>query len=63
MSLGEQLIDILYIDDVVNGFIELAELLNKESNSITTGDSYALYAKKKTHSKRIGKFIRKYTQN
>jgi CDP-paratose synthetase len=47
MSLGEQLIDILYIDDVVNGFIELAELLNKESNSITTGDSYALYAKKR----------------
>ena len=53
MSLGEQLIDILYIDDVVNGFIELAELLNRKSSLIVSGDSYALYAKKRYSLKEL----------
>lgn len=32
MSAGEQYIDLLYIDDVVNGFMKLLELLSKQKN-------------------------------
>jgi nucleoside-diphosphate-sugar epimerase len=44
MSSGEQYIDILYIDDVVNGFTLLVDLLNS-GNKLES--DYALYAEKR----------------
>jgi nucleoside-diphosphate-sugar epimerase len=50
MSPGDQYIDILYIDDVVSGFICLIDLLN--SNKKLESD-YALYAEKRYRLKEL----------
>jgi nucleoside-diphosphate-sugar epimerase len=44
MSPGEQYIDILYIDDVIDGFVHLINLLNSDKELET---DYALYAEKR----------------
>ncbi len=44
MSLGEQLINILYIDDIVNGFYELAQQLDNDQKRNLNGKSFVLSA-------------------
>jgi nucleoside-diphosphate-sugar epimerase len=44
MSPGEQYIDILYIDDIIDGFLHLIDLLNSNDKLET---DYALYAEKR----------------
>ncbi len=47
MSAGEQQIDISYIDNVVDGFITLTEILSKDSNRINCGKVFALKSEKR----------------
>lgn len=54
MSPGEQYIDILYIDDVVSGFLELIKLLNEGSN---IESDYALYAQKLYQLKELSRLF------
>lgn len=47
MSPGYQVIDINYVEDVVNAFIDLAVLLNKKVNHLNNGQSFAVKAIKR----------------
>ena len=42
MSLGEQLIDVTYIEDVIAAFVRLLELLSDEVPCITNGAQYGV---------------------
>jgi nucleoside-diphosphate-sugar epimerase len=58
MSPGEQLIDLLYIDDVVGGFLHLIDLLNSTEKLET---NYALYAKKRYSLKNLADIYQNVT--
>lgn len=45
MSKGEQLIDMIYIDDVINAFIVLIDLLNSQYKTLAKDKIFALHTK------------------
>ena len=47
MSKGEQLIDIIYIDDVVNAFIVLIDLLNSKYKKLAKNKIFTLHTKER----------------
>ena len=61
MSSGDQLIDISYIDDVVNAYTLLANLLNEMNNRITNGAIYAVKAKQRYSLKELAVIFEKVT--
>ena len=61
MSPGDQLIDISYIDDVVNAYTLLANLLNEMNNKITNGAIYAVKAKQRYSLKELAVIFEKVT--
>jgi nucleoside-diphosphate-sugar epimerase len=60
MSPGEQFIDLLYIDDVVDGFLHLISLLN--SNASLQND-YALYANKRFTLRELAELYQNVTNS
>lgn len=63
MSPGEQLIDISFIDNVVDGFFTLAEILEKDENREYCGKVYALKAEKRYTLKELSEVFRNITQS
>ncbi len=47
MSKGEQIIDLIYIDDVVDAFIKLIELLNSPYKTLAKNKIFALHTKER----------------
>lgn len=60
MSEGEQIMDILYIDDVIEGFKKLIELI-KQPNSKTLKDEYVLTSSRKFKLKELAEIFTKTT--
>lgn len=63
MSPGEQLIDISFVDDIVNAFLALSLNLNLQLNNIKNGDSFAVYAKKRYTLKELFEIYSRVTKN
>jgi nucleoside-diphosphate-sugar epimerase len=61
MSLGEQLIDISYIDDIVNAFILLANHLHNNNPVITNGAVYSVTAEKRYSIKELASIFEHVT--
>jgi len=53
MSPGDQIIDISYIDDIVDAYVQLANLLQIDSNEITNGSVFAVKALKRFSLKEL----------
>lgn len=62
MSLGEQIIDISYIDDVVSAFVLLASYLQENNPVITNGSAFAVMAVKRYTLKELAKIYEDVTQ-
>lgn len=60
MSEGDQLIDILYIDDVIEGFKKLIELINQPNSDILK-DEYVLTSSKRYKLKELAEIFTKVT--
>lgn len=57
MSEGDQIIDITYIDDVINFFITAVNLLNQNSSIINNGNSFAIRSKKRYTLKQLAEIF------
>jgi len=57
MSAGEQLIDILHVDDIVDGFYILSILLNEKSILIKNDDCFVLKANKRYTLKQLSEIF------
>lgn len=57
MSEGEQIIDITYIDDVINFFITAVHLLNQNSSIINNGNSFAIRSKERYTLKQLAEIF------
>lgn len=57
MSPGEQLIDISYIDDIVNAFFMLANHLDQRNPEIKNGEVYAVKAEKRFKLKELARIF------
>lgn len=61
MSPGEQLIDISYIDDIVDAFVLLAKHLQNEDKNILNGAIYSVNAEKRYTLKELASIFEKTT--
>lgn len=59
MTGGEQLIDLLYIDDAINGFLILIDLLNSDSINLLKNKKFTLHSKERRTLKEIAKIFQK----
>lgn len=55
MSPGDQIIDIVFIDDVVSAYMRLIDLLQLDSNSIINGSEYAVSSSKRYSLRNLAK--------
>lgn len=62
MSAGDQIIDISYIDNVIDGYVRLIELMNLDKNKDLQGRSFALKSDKRMTLKALSKIFEKATQ-
>ena len=63
MSPGNQILDISFIEDVVDAFIKLAEILETKKIEIHNGSIYAVNAEKRFTLKELVSIYEKITQN
>ena len=61
MSPGEQIIDISYIDNVVDAFYHMTILLQNDTKKKYSGKTVALYSKEKMSLKKLAKLFEKTT--
>lgn len=61
MSPGKQLMDMSYIENVIDGYVKLAQLLNKDSKCKYAGSSFAIRAPKRLPLKGIAAVFEKVT--
>jgi nucleoside-diphosphate-sugar epimerase len=61
MSAGEQLIDIVYIDDVVEAYVKAIELLENDNDKKLKGSSFAVSSGKPVKLKELAKIFEEVT--
>lgn len=59
MSPGEQLMDILHIDDVIDGFIKMVSLISTDKEKRNCGKSFSLKAEEKVTLKQLSHMFEK----
>src|SRR4029077_8923064 len=62
MSPGEQLLDISYIGNVVDGYVQLVKLLSKKSGRSLNGQIFALKANKRLSLKSLATVFEQITK-
>ncbi len=63
MSPGEQIMDISYIDNVIDGYMQLSVLLSRDSGRKLNGQSFALKSNERMSLKRLAKTFEQVTKN
>ncbi len=62
MSAGEQLIDISYIDNVIDGYCQLVQLLADDKDRTMVGQSFAIMADERLTLKQLAELFEKTTK-
>lgn len=62
MSTGEQIIDISYIDNVIDGYLLLIKLLSEDKDSRLSGKSFAIRSDERMTLKELSKVFEKVTK-
>lgn len=62
MSPGEQIIDINYIDDVVNGYLKMITLLSKKDSRKNHGKTFVISSSKRVTLKKLASIFEKATK-
>lgn len=62
MSKGAQIIDINYIDNVIDGYTQMIDLLAKDKKGTLSGKSFAISAKERLSLKELAKIFEKVTK-
>lgn len=62
MSKGEQIIDISFIDNVIDGYIELIRLVSKDKNRKLSGKSFAISSNERMTLKKLSETYQRTTK-
>ncbi len=62
MSLGKQLIDISYIDNIIDGYTQMIKLLSKDKKKKLNGKSFTIKAEKRVTLKKLAQIFEKVTK-
>ncbi|SFV67020.1 UDP-glucose 4-epimerase [hydrothermal vent metagenome] len=62
MSAGEQIIDISYIDNIIDAYLQLIRLLEDDQDYVFKGKVYAISAKERMSLKDLSKLYEKVTR-